>query len=209
MIQDIVDKINEKISDCLNVENSIYFGIAHTISVNNEVYPVVPQSRVYPVSESTNKLIKVCPNDKIDLQVYHKITDFGFSESSNESGYSFGVAPTYEIEAKAKMIVVLKSSITERNPSYNPDNFGLIIPRKIKLADYKLITTNTTRVTLDHDAIVSREWKKIDYTKHKCKFLVFEVEYNIRAVTCKLSCTNFLLLEDSYETLQDSSAILT
>lgn len=197
MIQDIVNSINDTLSNCLGVEDSVFYNIAQVIEINN---------KRYPVTASDGKVIKICPNDAYNLQVYHRIESHSFEQRKD---LSFGREMTYAINSSAKMIVIMKSALSQVNPNYIPENFGLLISQSVKLTDYNSIKTNIKSVTTDHDSVVRREWKEIDYTKHKCKFLVFEVNYNIRAITCKLECTRFLLLEDMYKLLQEnSSAIL-
>lgn len=197
MIQDIVTEINEQLSDCLQVEDSVFYNIARVINVNNEIYPTTAVD---------GKAVKICLDDKLNLQVYHKVSSFAFRERED---LSFGRETTYEMTVAGKMIVIMKSGISQVNPNYVPENFLHILPQKVVLEDYKSIRIQKISVTTDHDQIVNREWKKIDYSKHKCKFLVFEVNYNIRAVTCKLACGSFLLLEDDYKLLQENgSAIL-
>lgn len=197
MIQDIVTEINDQLEACLQVDDSVFYNIARVVNVNGEVYPVTGVN---------GKPTKICLDDKINLQVYHKISSFDFTEKKD---LSFGKESTYELSARAKMIVIMKTALHEVNPNYIPENFLLLIPQSFVLEGYKSIKTQKVSVTNDHDTIVNREWKKIDYSKHKCKFLVFEVNYNIRAITCKLECGSFLLLEDDYRLLQESgSAIL-
>jgi hypothetical protein len=203
MIQDIITAINSSIQNCLDVENSVYYNLASTVSVNDELYPVVPID---------GKLKKICFNDNIDLQIYHKIdrdqwTSNEVDPSDSTGGYGRNI--TYGIEARSKMIVILKSKLSEFYPAYNPLNFLRLLPQTVTVADYNNIFIIKNTVISDHDTIVDREWKRTDYTKHKCKFLVFEVNYTIRALTCKLECASFLLLEDSFKLLQESgSAIL-
>lgn len=197
MIQDIVTSINNTLQDCLGIEESYFYNIARVINVNNDIYPV---------TAANGRSFKICPNDKENLKIYHKITSFGFEENRD---FSFGRSKTYTVNSSAKMIVIMKSALSDVKPAYVPENFGHLIPQKIVLEDYKSITTQIQSVSTDHDFIVNREWKRNDYDKHKCKFQVFEVNYNIRALTCKLSCISFLLLEDDYKLLQESgSAIL-
>lgn len=200
MIQDIVTEINSSIRECLNIENSVYYGLAQTIEVNNERYPIT--------RNEDGRLIKICPNDKTDLQIFHKINRDEFTFRNNDD-YSFGRNKTYQIEANGRMVVVLKSAINLVSPTYNPLNFARVIPEKVILDDYKDISIEFNTVSTSHDAIVNREWKRIDYSKHKCKFFVFEVNYTIRALTCKLACTSFLLLEDGeYKVLQEDGSFI-
>lgn len=202
MIQDIVNSINSTISGCLSVEDSAYYNIAKVVEVNE---------KRYPTSAANGKIFKICPDDGLNLQVYHKVSSFNSRRLGFEGGdgKSFGRRYTYEVISRASMIVVMKSALSEVNPSYIPENFGLLLPEGIKLPDYNSINIEYTSTNTDHDTIVRREWKEIPYSKHKCKFLVFETNYNIRAITCKLSCASFLLYEDDYKVLQeDGSAIL-
>jgi hypothetical protein len=197
MIQDIVTEINDQLDACLQVDDSVYYNIARVVNVNGEVYPTTGVD---------GKATKICLNDKLNIQVYHKVSSFDFSENKD---LSFGKRSTYIMSARSKMIVVMKSALHEVNPNYTPENFLLLMPHSIPLDGYQSIKIQKVSVTTDHDTIVNREWKKIDYSKHKCKFLVFEVNYNIRAITCKLECGSFLLLEDDYKLLQENgSAIL-
>jgi hypothetical protein len=201
MIQDIVTEINEQLSDCLQVEDSVFYNIARVINVNNEVYPTTVVD---------GKSVKICFDDKLNLQIYHKVVSIVPREESFESGgKSFGKETTYTFDIGMKMIVIQKSALSQIRPEYSPEYFSNVLPQRLALQDYKSIKILKSTVTTDHDQIVNREWKRIEYSKHKCKFLVFEVNYNIRAVTCKLACGSFLLLEDDYKLLQENgSAIL-
>jgi hypothetical protein len=199
MIQDIVTAINDRIRDCLSIENAIYYGVSQTIEVNNERYPVTRGENA--------KLVKICLDDKIDLKVYHKIA--GEVRFNPNKDLSFGTIIKYNMEARMRMVVILKSEINLISPSYNPLNFGRVIPYRVEVEEYKSIQNIFNSVSTDHDAIVAREWKRNDYSKHKCKFFVFDVNYTIRAVTCDLDCGSFLLLEDDYKVLpEDGSFIL-
>lgn len=199
MIQDIVIAINEKLRDCYAVDNAIYYGLAGTVEVNEVKYPV---SR-----DEDGKLIKICLDDRIDLKLFHKVVgDVRFTPNLDKS---FGRRTTYDMEARMRMTVVLKSDVNLSSPSYNPINFARAIPGTVEVEEYNSLNNIYNSVSTDHDTIVNREWKRIDYSKHKCKFFVFDVNYTIRAVTCDLDCGSFLLLEDDYKLLQqDSSFIL-
>jgi hypothetical protein len=198
MINDIIDAINTSISDCLNLQESIYYGITKTVEVEGDKFPL---------TAFQNKGVKICPNDFYDLQVFHKVID---ADVEADETFSFGKNTTYSVNYNVKTIALLRNSISDSNPTFNPESIALIIPQKVVNTDYKLITTKLKSINLDHDSIVKREWgTKIDYSKHKCKFFVFEIEYNIRALTCKLSCTSFLLLEELDRLLyEDASAII-
>lgn len=198
MIQDIIIAINEKIRDCYSIENAIYYGLAGTIDVNDQKYPV---SR-----DENGKLVKICLDDKVDLQVFHKVVgDVRFNWNKDKS---FGKKKAYDMEARMRMVMILKSAINLSTPAYNPVKFGLHIPSTVEAQDYKSIQLIYNSVSTDHDIIVNREWKRNDYSKHKCKFFVFDVNYTIRAVTCDLDCGSFLLLEDDYKLLQEDGSFI-
>ncbi len=199
MIQDIINSINTSIQDCLNLENAVYYGVAHTIEPNN--------NEKYPVTTVDGKLVRICLNDSYSLQIYHKLSQDDFTASLSDE-FSFGRIETYKVEAKVKMIVILRASISEDAPPYNPLTFGRLIPRTVENSDYNNIRIEFSKVSNDHDGAISREWKKIDYSKHKCKFIVFEVSYKIRALTCNIPCTSYLLLEDLARLIQEDSSLI-
>jgi hypothetical protein len=200
MIYDIVTEINEVIENCLQLDDSVYYNIARVVNVNNEIYPITAVN---------GKTVKICLNDNLNLQLYHKVMSIVPKEESfDSSGKSFGKEYKYTFDIGMKMIVIQKSALSQIKPEYSPEYFSNVLPQRLTLQDYKSIKIIKSPVTTDHDAIVAREWKKIDYSKHKCKFLVFEVNYNIRAVTCKLACGSFLLLEDDYKLLQEDSSYI-
>lgn len=201
MIQDVVIAINDKLRDCYAVENAIYHGLAGTVEVNDVRYPVT--------RGEDGKLIKICPDDRVDLKVFHKVVgEIRFTLDPDKQFRR--KKPTYEMEARMRMTVILKADINLSSPSFNPINLGKKIPYNVEVEDYYLLTNtfNSVSPPLDQDTIVNREWKRIDYSKHKCKFFVFDVNYTIRAVTCDLDCGSFLLLEDDYKLLEDGSFIL-
>jgi hypothetical protein len=177
MIQETIDKINERLAQCLDIENAIFYGLTMVVNVNGETYPV---------TIIDGKLVKICPNDKIDVQVYHRLVSISYNESEV---YSFGRNSTYETTIAAKMIVIVKNDALYINPLYSSESFSL--PPKIYIPEEKApiyISKTSNSVIFDHDSIVNREWKKIDYSKHKCKFFVFEVNYTLSTVSCKGAC---------------------
>ena len=178
MILDTVNQINEKLAQCLGIENAVFYGLTMVVNVNGDVYPVTIVD---------GKLVKICPNDKIDLQVYHRIVSIDYSESEL---YSFGRNSTYETTVRVKMIVIVKNDLVQINP-LSPESLILSLPPKIYIPQEKApiyINKTSNSVIFDHDTIVNREWKKIDYSKHKCKFFVFEVNYTLSTVSCKGAC---------------------
>lgn len=185
MINDIIDKINDTLSECFRVENSVYYNLSEVVEVND---------KRSPVASVDGKLVKICLDDSVNLKLYHRIIRYDFTEAEE---FSFGRISSYLINASVKMIVIIKTDLSESNKNFNAINMSLIIPSKVHLEDYKFINTQITTVTNDHDTIIAREWKTIDYSKHKCKFSVYEVNYNIRALTCKLSCADFQSVEGS------------
>lgn len=194
MIQDIVDEINESLDTCLQVDNAIFYGLTIVINVNGETYPV---------TIIDGKPVKICLNDQVDLQVYHRITGIDYNEMEE---YSFGRNTAIETVVSAKMIVIVKNNLVA------PELIGESMPHKTYLDGFKspiYINKTSRTVIFDHDNIVNREWKKIDYSKHKCKFLVFEVNYTIRTVqACKVECGSFLLTEEGYKLLQEDGSLI-
>lgn len=199
MIQDIITEVNNSIRDCYNLDNSIYYGLAQAVEVNNERYPIT--------RNEDGRIIKICPDDRIDLQVFHKINRNEIRTILDKDN-SFGRKYLEYDEVDIRMVCILKSSINLSSPSYNPLTFRNVIPSNILIEDYHQISIKKNTVSTEHDYIMTREWKRIDYSKHKCKFFVFDVNYTIRALTCKLSCTSFLLLEDEYKLLQEDGSFI-
>lgn len=198
MIQDIIIAINESIRGCYSIESAIYYGLASTIEVNENRFPVT--------RDSDGRLIKICMDDKVDLQVFHKVLSVDFPERKD---LTFA-KKVYDMQARSRMTVILKSSINLSSPTYNPINMAQNLPKTAIIEGYSnlRIQHNSVSTTQDQDAIVNREWKRNDYSKHKCKFIVFDVNYTIRAVTCDSDCGSFLLLEDDYKLLQEDSSFI-
>lgn len=191
MIDDIITFIDEAVQDCIQIENSIYHGRSLQIKVKDATYPVIFEDR---------KFKKICISDMVDFQSYHKIKRVSSSPSED---YSFGKKIAYEHEYECSMIGILKN-VTDIDPSIVetiPNSF----PSVISNSDYKKIDIEITGINLhdiEQDTIVTREFGKIDYGKHKCKFYVFETLYKISAVNCN-ACVNLgnLLFEDGSDFL--------
>lgn len=173
MIHGIVDIINFNLDQCLNIDNAIYHGLTEIVEAGKERYPFGKG--------------KICPNDKIPFMVYHRVEKY---ETIISKEYSFGVRETKEHRYQSRMTGVVLNSVIDSSPSLDIYGISLFIPQKIKHSDYKLITITPNTVTLDHDLIVNREWKNADYSKHKCKFTLFDIAYTITAIRCLPVCLN-------------------
>jgi hypothetical protein len=178
MIGSIIDSINTTLESCLAIEGAIYYGVAEFIEVNKEKYPF---------TIINGEKVKICLSDNVPAMFYHRIEKASFKDNE---GLSFGKKTTKDQDYNVKLIVALRDSLIDVSPEFVSEEIAIKIPEFIENPNYKLITTEINFVTLDHDGIVNREWKGMDYSKHKCKFTVFEIDYTLTAIRCVPLCLN-------------------
>ncbi len=175
MIQDIVSSRNDTISDCLGIEDAQYLGEAETMELNGLIYPFY---------KANGKFNKICLDDNEPILLFHKIEEMRIREDEG-----FGRKKKEEEIYPVKAIVAISKELAGDLENW-PVRVKYAFPKKVTNEDYQYVRISINTVSPDHDKIINREWKRIDYSKHKCKFIVFEVDYTITALRCSSVCIN-------------------
>jgi hypothetical protein len=174
MILEIIDSLNQSINSCLAIEGAIYHGLVKYYSINKEKFPLYNGN-------------KVCLNDNVPLLVYHYLVREGENRAEKEKR-SFGKTRVEANDYTIRSIFVAKEDVYLSSDKLQ--RIIDVVPSKMENEDYRIININNKSVITDHDTIVNREWKEVDYSKHKCKFVALEVTFTLTAVRCLSVCLN-------------------
>lgn len=167
---DLIDHIDELIHECLGLGQ--YQGLCRLIEDDSGIYPVT-----YP--DEHGKQLKVTPDDRYPLLIYHRLLDGSFEDSEE---FSFGRSMARQNRQAVRMVVV----VDFRDGHDYSGQILNALPVSIENVDYKSVTIDSA-VTLirDRKAIWSTEWGEAYADKYQMRYEIFAVEYSINHITCE------------------------
>ena len=164
---DLIDHINTTTETCLGLGGK-YYGLCRLLKDD--------KGAVYPVTYLDN--IKVTPNDKYDLLVYHRLIN---SETEESEMHSFGRSSAVMNNQRIRTIVVVKFSEGETVI----DDFINALPDKIVNLDYRFVElSKNISLIRDVQSIWETEWGNAYDDKYQMRFNLYALEYTLEYIKC-------------------------
>lgn len=169
MLNDLINSINDSITNNLGFSTEQVYGITELHSYENKTHPAVYDNGQWN---------QISLDDANELMIYHRVSeisteenqDFSFGSFSNDNQENIGMI----------MTVVMKRPNTYQEAL----NVKSYIPKQINNADYAFVTITGGSINTNQDAIIESEWGSQDYRRHKTDFSIFQISYNIETIVC-------------------------
>lgn len=170
---EIIDYINEQFT-----ADSICAGV----HINGICKLVKKSDQPHPVSILDDK--QVAPNDRYDGIIYHRLGNDAIQDAPDDS---FG-SIIEKIHAQQVRTVVM---IDRSKGEGWIDRLINLIPKLIPDADlvdglenYKRVDVGNIAKNTDQDAIFNTEFGETSYEKHRMKYLIYALEFNVEYIRC-------------------------
>lgn len=137
---------------------------------------VLKGEQPHPVSVLDDK--QVAPNDRYDGIIYHRLGNDAIVDAPDDS---FGSV----IEKQHSQLIRTVVIIERKKGEGWIDQLINLIPKMISdLTNYKRVDIGNIAKNTDQDAIFDTEFGESGYEKHRMKYLIYALEYNIEYIRC-------------------------
>lgn len=172
---DIINHIEGEIHECIG--DGEFKGLCRLLTDD--------QGAVYPATypDDAGKHVKVTPDDRHHILVYHRLLD-GDVEASET--FSFGRTMSMQNNQKVRMVVLVHFSegenIIDNIINAIPDE---VLASDIENVDYKsILTSDAVTLIRDRDSIWTAEWGNAYKDKYQMRYNIYAVEYSINYIRC-------------------------
>lgn len=140
---------------------------------------VTEEGTKYPVTIGERR--KVSMDDKFDGLIYHRTIA---NSTSTSDEYSFGMRTPVQHSVQIRTVCAYRVELGE-NIKYE---ICSSIPSLLRLSGFEFINTEPNSFNEDHEQVVTQEFIKVPYHKHRLPWNVFSFDTNVEFVICKNEC---------------------
>lgn len=166
---EIIDHINDQFEAS---------SVCNGVNINGICKLVVKGDQVHPVAISDDK--QVAPNDRYAGIIYHRLGNDAITDAVDDS---FGSVIEKQHAQQIRTVVLIER---KKGEGWIDDLINLI-PKYIDgLTGYNRADIGNITKNVDQDAIFNTEFGEpgTGYEKHRMKYLIYALEYNIEYINC-------------------------
>lgn len=165
MLASIFESINTRLKDCFS--NVQAFGICHLVEDDNSIYP----------STKKKNGVKVTPDDRYPITIYHRLLNSEFEESED---FSFGRKRTFVSNQNVRTVLIfdLESETTA-------EDIANSIPDEVTLAGFEFVNISKNMTLIkDSDDVWETEYGEAYKDKYVKRYNIYALEYQIQYLKC-------------------------